>query len=51
MQVEMQLHLMYCDRPLIEYNVSDGAARQINTKDYNATGFGRVAAGNLALEM
>ena len=37
--------LMYCDRPLIEYNVSDGAARQINTKDYNATGFGRVAAG------
>ena len=37
--------LMYCDRPLIEYNVSDGAARQINTKDYSATGFGRVAAG------
>ena len=37
--------LMYCDRPLIEYNISDGAARQINTKDYSATGFGRVAAG------
>lgn len=35
---------MYCDRPLIEYNVSDGAARQINTTDYSATGSGRVAA-------
>lgn len=35
---------MYCDRPIIEYNVSDGAARQINTTDYSATGFGRVAA-------
>ena len=35
---------MYCDRPIIEYNVSDGAARQINTTDYSETGFGRVAA-------
>ena len=25
---------MYCDRPLVEYNVSDGVARQINTTDY-----------------
>lgn len=36
---------MYCDRPLIEYNVSDGAARQINDADYTATGQGKVAAG------
>lgn len=36
---------MYCDRPLIEYNVSDGAARQINDADYIATGQGKVAAG------
>ncbi len=36
---------MYCDRPLIEYNVSDGAAKQINTTDYSETSFGRVAAG------
>lgn len=36
--------MMYCDRPLVEYNVSDGAARQINTTDYSATGSGRVAA-------
>ena len=45
---------MYCDRPLIEYNVSDGAARHINTTDYlhpyNVNGpaaseWGRVAAG------
>lgn len=36
---------MYCDRPLIEYNVSDGAARQINDVDYTATGQGKVAAG------
>ena len=36
---------MYCDRPIIEYNVSDGAARQINTTDYSQTGSGRVAAG------
>jgi hypothetical protein len=35
---------MYCDRPLVEYNVSDGAARQINTTDYSATSSGRVAA-------
>ena len=35
---------MYCDRPIIEYNVSDGAARQINTIDYSETGSGRVAA-------
>lgn len=35
---------MYCDRPLIEYNVSDGAARQINKTDYAASDFGRVAA-------
>ncbi len=27
--------LMYCDRPLVEYNVSDGAARQINNTDYS----------------
>lgn len=25
---------MYLDRPLIQYNVSEGAAAQINTKDY-----------------
>ncbi len=36
--------VMYCDRPLIEYNVSDGVARQINTTDYSQTGSGRVAA-------
>lgn len=35
---------MYCDRPLIEYNVSEGAARQINTTDYSETSSGRVAA-------
>ncbi len=35
---------MYCDRPIIEYNVSDGVAKQINTTDYSETGFGRVAA-------
>ena len=35
---------MYCDRPIIEYNVSDGAARQINDVDYSETGFGKVAA-------
>jgi LPXTG-motif cell wall-anchored protein len=35
---------MYCDRPIIEYNVSDGIARQINTTDYSETGSGRVAA-------
>ncbi len=41
--------LMYCDRPLVEYNVSDGAARQINNTDYSQikvpnANFGRVAA-------
>ena len=36
--------MMYCDRPLVEYNVSDGAARQINYKDYSETSSGRVAA-------
>lgn len=36
--------MMYCDRPLVEYNVSDGAARQINTTDYSETSTGRVAA-------
>lgn len=36
---------MYCDRPLIENNVSDGVAKHINNKDYYATDFGRVAAG------
>lgn len=35
---------MYCDRPIVENNVSDGAAKYINTTDYNATDFGRVAA-------
>ncbi|SCP95481.1 DUF4214 domain-containing protein [Anaerobium acetethylicum] len=35
---------MYCHRPLIEYNVSDGAAKEINTTIYSATGSGRVAA-------
>lgn len=37
--------LMYCDRPITEYNVSDGAARQINTTDYALTASGRAAAG------
>lgn len=35
---------MYCDRPLIEYNVSDGAGRQINKTYYAQSDFGRVAA-------
>ena len=35
---------MYCDRPLIERNVSDGAGRQINKTDYSQSDFGRVAA-------
>ena len=35
---------MYCDRPIIEYNVSDGVARHINPTDYYETGSGRVAA-------
>lgn len=37
--------VMYCDRPVVEYNISDGAARQINDTDYSATSFGKVAAG------
>ena len=37
--------VMYCFRPLIEYNVADGVAKQINPTDYSKTGFGRVAAG------
>ncbi len=36
---------MYCDRPLVENNVSDGAARHINPTDYKDTNFGIVAAG------
>lgn len=36
--------LMYADRPIVQNNVSDGAARQINGKDYSETGAGRVAA-------
>ena len=45
--------VMYCDRPLVEHNVSDGAARYINATDYlhpyNIEGpqdaeWGRVAA-------
>lgn len=36
---------MYCDRPLIENNVSDGAARQINSTDYAySVNGGKVAA-------
>ena len=35
---------MYCYRPLIEYNVSDGVAKQINDTDYSETAFGKVAA-------
>ena len=37
--------LMYCDRPLVEYNVSDGVARQINDTDYSQSiNGGKVAA-------
>ena len=52
---------MYLDRPMVQYNVSENAAKQINTKDYieqqprldangnevgkQAVGAGRVAAG------
>lgn len=36
---------MYLDRPLIEYNVSDGAANEINDEVYSETSFGKVAAG------
>lgn len=35
---------MYLDRPLIEYNVAEGAAKEINDEVYH-TGFGKVAAG------
>jgi len=35
---------MYCHCPIVEYNVSDGAAREINTQVYSETSFGRVAA-------
>lgn len=34
---------MYLDKPLFEYNVSEGAAKQINPTDYSATATGRVA--------
>lgn len=41
----------YCYRPIIEYNISDGAARQINFEDYahaedgnHTANWGRVAA-------
>ena len=37
--------VMYCDRPLVQYNVAQGAARQVNDVDYSATDFGKVAAG------
>ena len=35
---------MYCWRPLVEHNISDGAARQINKRDYSRSNMGRVAA-------
>ena len=35
---------MYCDRPLVEYNVCEGAGRQINRSDYAHSELGRVAA-------
>lgn len=35
---------MYCDRPLVERNISQGAGRQINLKDYSESQLGRVAA-------
>ena len=38
--------LMYCDRPLVQYNVSDGAARQMHSGDYGPCGeTQRFAAG------
>ena len=42
--------MMYCDRPLVEYNVSDGVARQINTTDYcnNNNAAGTRIVGNVA---
>lgn len=50
---------MYCDNPLIQYNVSENAAKQINTTDYsrqqprldangNETGKQDVGAGRVA---
>lgn len=36
--------VFYAYRPLVEYNISVRAAMQINTMDYSATDFGRVAA-------
>ena len=36
---------MYCYQPLVEYNVADGVAKEINADIYSATAFGRVAAG------
>lgn len=35
---------MYCDRPLVERNISQGAGRQMNLKDYSESQLGRVAA-------
>ncbi len=38
--------MMYCDKPLVQYNVSDGAARQMNSVDYAPQGeTQRFAAG------
>lgn len=38
--------LMYCDKPLVQYNVSDGAARQMHSGDYGPQGeTQRFAAG------
>lgn len=39
--------LMYCDRPLVQYNVSDGAGRQMHTADYlpSVDGSQRFSAG------
>ena len=39
--------LMYCDRPVIQYNVGDSVSKHINTQDYTQPGSygGRVAAG------
>lgn len=36
--------VFYADKPLVEYNVSDGAARQMNLTDYSHTSSHRVAA-------
>lgn len=36
---------MYCERPIVQYNMSDRAARHINEDIYSATSNGRVAAG------